>query len=214
MLSLLALSYALASSVVVQAQALTAVRSDSLLPAVTQLKQPVLSDETAGGASRKRYAFDDLGFSIAFPSAPRGGSTPNPGFGKSEAYNHLIVAGADDGLYMVFCVTGMPFASEQLSPAQRDGIFRAVWQDLTKTITAELEKSGSKARVTPGEERAATLGTLAGREQDLKFGLKSARIRAALRNNRMYVVVTVNNSGALAANRNAFFNSFTLTQRR
>lgn len=181
---------------------------------MTDLKQPVVSDDAKSVANWKRYAFDDLGFRIAFPSAPRGGSVPNPGFGKSEAYNHILIAAADDGLYMIFCVTGMPFASEQLSPAQRDEIFRAVWQDLTKTITAELEKSGSKARVTPGAERAATLGGLAGREQDLKFNLKSARIRAALQNNRMYVVVTVNNSGALAANRNAFFNSFALTQRR
>lgn len=185
-----------------------------MLPAVTAIKQPTVSDDAKGVASWKRYAFDDLGFRIAFPSAPRGGSAPNPGFGKSEAYNHILTAAADDGLYMIFCVTGMPFAAERLSPVQRDEIYRAVWQDLTKTITAELEKSGSKARVTPGEERAATLGGLTGREQDLKFGLKSARIRAAMTNNRMYVAVTVNNSGALAANRNAFFNSFALTPRR
>lgn len=181
-------------------------------PLPTPLPAKPVADNLAP-ARWTRYDFGEpMLFSLIFPAEP----SPRvervqiiPGVvGVSQSYMSV----ADTGVYGVSYIDALPAA--QMNEARRRKVFDEFVKEFAEGFQARMKEQGMTINLTMSEQRATTMGGLAGYEQDFSYGQVMGRVRLVFNAGCAYAVLAIWNGLSAQSERNAFFESLKVNTKR
>jgi hypothetical protein len=129
-------------------------------------------------------------------------------WGISRSYLSL----ADSGVYAVSYVDALPAALQD--EARKRTFFEGFGKEFAEAFQARMKERGMEVRLTMLEQRTATVGGLAGYEQDFSYGQVMGRVRMVFGAGSAYAVMAIWNGLSSNSERNAFFESLKVNAKR
>lgn len=128
--------------------------------------------------------------------------------GFSRSYMSVV----DSGVYGLSYLEGLPAAL--LEERWKREFFEGFVKEFTEKIQTMMKARGMDVSLTTSERRAASVGGLAGYEQDFSYGMVKGRVRLVFDGGTAYAVVAVWNGLSSNSERNAFFDSLKVSAKR
>jgi hypothetical protein len=119
---------------------------------------------------------------------------------------------ADSGVYGLSYVDALPAVLRQ--EGRKREFFAGFAKEFAETIQASIKARGTDVSLTMSEPRAASIGGLAGYEQDFSYGTLMGRVKLVFDGANAYAVVAVWNGLSSNSERSAFFDSLQIDAKR
>jgi hypothetical protein len=119
---------------------------------------------------------------------------------------------AESGVYGVSYIDSLPAAL--MNEERKRMVFERFVQEFAEGFQARMKERGTPVTLTMSERRTATLGGVAGYEQDFSYGQVMGRVRLVFDAGSAYAVLAIWNGLSPNSERNAFFESLKVNAKR
>jgi hypothetical protein len=151
-------------------------------------------------------------FSLILPSEPVARVERSNIIPGVPGISQIYLSAADSGVYGLSYAEALPDALR--NEARRQTFFEGFVKEFAEGFKASMKERGMDLRLTMLERRAATVGGLAGYEQDFSYGTVMGRVRLVFGGRSAYAVMAIWNGLSSNSERNAFFESLKVNEKR